>query len=221
MASGVVHRWSSGQAGAARRRPHRPQAPSTGSGRRRLAPGTRYPPRRATAPSCRRRPRGGVDAAVRAGLLAGRRAHGAGRDHRLGRLPGAAGGAVGVRRRGSGGREPGGRGGGLHARRGQRAAPHPAGRRGSRRRPPRRRPGATGLLVSGDRRGGGHGDLHPVRPGGLRLAVPRRRTAGAHRGRRRPRADGAVTRPGDEDGPRPMWSGAVAPGVAGEGFEPS
>src|SRR4051794_29384624 len=58
-----------------------------------------YAARRASGGARRRT---GLDAAVRAALLAGGRAHGLGRDRRLRRLPRAAAGAVGLRRRGAG-----------------------------------------------------------------------------------------------------------------------
>ena len=49
--------------------------------------------------------------------------------------------------------------------------------------------GAAGLLVGRDRRRRGHRPLHAVRRDRLRLAVPRRRAARAHRGRQRPGPD--------------------------------
>ncbi|CAA9275608.1 MAG: hypothetical protein AVDCRST_MAG52-3478, partial [uncultured Blastococcus sp.] len=162
--------------------PQCPQPPSTGGGR---------PVPHLRCPRAHRR-RARLDAAVRPGLLAGRGADGLRRDRRLRRLPRTAGGAVGLRRCRTGGRQPHGRGRRLRRGHRQRAPADPGHRAGGGGRPAVRRRHGAGRVVGGDRRRGGDGALHPLRGHRLRVAVPRRWTAGAHRDGRRPRAHPAL-----------------------------
>ena len=186
--------------------PQCPQPVSTGSGQR---------SRRLRCPACtrtRQARRARVDAALRPGLLDRRGADGLRRDRRLGRLPRAAGGAVGLRRRGTGRGEPHRRGGRLRRGRRQRAAADPRRGPGRGRRPARRRRCDAGLLVGGDRRGRGDRPLHPPRGDRVRLALPRRGTAGAPAtasARAPPSADR------HDDGPRPRRVGGRRTGRGG------
>ena len=79
---------------------------------------------------------------------------------------------------------------------------------GGGRRPARRRRHAAGRLVGRDRRRRGDRPLHALRRHRLRLAVPRRAAAGAHRDRQRPRPDarlsGTATAP-DQGGRGPSY----------------